>query len=93
MTTWNHTGWESTNPLQDRNSEAVDLKNGTTSRRRIVAERGGNVRDVDAERAEDKEREEALGLSSQIMPSQGTARGEQVGPFSDEPVMEDDEDA
>jgi lambda family phage portal protein len=88
MATWNHTGWESTNPLQDANAEAVYLKNRTTSRRRIVAEKGGNFRDITQENAEDE----------QMMRDQGLAFGEapamsnQVGPFSDEPATEDEDD-
>jgi capsid protein len=89
MATWNHTGWESTNPLQDANAEAVYLKNRTTSRRRLVAEKGGNFRDITQENAEDEQMMRDVGLAFGEAP----VMSDQVGPFSDEPATEDEDDA
>ena len=92
MATWNHTGWESTNPLQDVNADFLRRSMGTRSRRQIVAEEGRNVRDVDMENAEDEERERELGLVYKGSSGQTSTRGEQTGPFSDEPVVDDEEE-
>jgi lambda family phage portal protein len=91
MAVWNHTGWESTNPLQDSNANAVDLAWGLRSRRQIIAERGQNARDIDEENAEDQERARELGLSYKGMAGQSDTRGEQTGPFSDEPEIDDED--
>jgi lambda family phage portal protein len=92
LAVWNHTGWESTNPLQDANADLLWRSMGKTSRRRIVAEAGGNVRDVDLENAEDEARERELGLVYKGSSGQSSTRGEQVGPFSNEPIVGEDED-
>lgn len=49
--------------LKEAEATAVDIAAGLTSRRRAVAERGGDVESLDEEIAADKAREKSLGLS------------------------------
>ncbi len=56
-------GWPYLHELQDANADSTRLKNGTTSRKRIAAEAGEDIREIDQERAEDAKRSKELGLS------------------------------
>ena len=48
--------------LQDANADVTRINNGLTSRKRVAAERGEDIREIDEENAEDEARAEALGL-------------------------------
>jgi capsid protein len=51
-------------PVQDVQSEVLAIKEGLKSRAESLLSRGRDIEEVDAERAQDKAREERLGLSS-----------------------------
>lgn len=55
-------GWEYIHPVQDVQGKALEVKNGFRSRSSVIGEGGDDPDAVDAERAEDAEREAALGL-------------------------------
>ncbi|MDG4811924.1 phage portal protein [Hydrogenovibrio sp. 3SP14C1] len=54
--------WEYINPLQDVSALLKAKDGGLDSRQHLTASRGRDVEDVDEQRAEDKRREENLGL-------------------------------
>lgn len=56
-------GWPYLHELQDANADVVRWKNGLTSRKRIAAERGEDIREIDEENAEDQKRAESLDLN------------------------------
>lgn len=60
---WLPPAWLQVDPLKAAQADAADLAAGLTSRRKLVAARGWNVDDLDAEIVADRQREEALGLS------------------------------
>jgi lambda family phage portal protein len=55
-------GWPYLHELQDANADVIRWKNGLTSRKRIAAERGEDIREIDQENQEDQARAEELGL-------------------------------
>lgn len=55
-------GWDYLHALQDAQSDILRWKNGLTSRKRILAENGEDVRDIDRENQEDQQRADDLGL-------------------------------
>lgn len=55
-------GWPYLHALQDANADVVRLKAGLTSKKRILAEEGTDIREVDKERKEDAERAKEWGL-------------------------------
>lgn len=61
--TWRPRGWPSVNPKDDATAAEKDLQNGLRSRREIIAERGREVEEVDAEIAEDQARAKELGIA------------------------------
>lgn len=56
-------GWPYLHELQDANADAARLKAGLASRKRIAAEAGEDIREIDQERAEDALRSRELGLT------------------------------
>lgn len=59
---WSPQAWAFVHPLQDIQAKQLEIEIGMTSRSAAIAERGYDPAEVDAERAEDHEREEKLGL-------------------------------
>ena len=55
-------GWEYIHPVQDVEGKALEVKNGFRSRSSVIGEQGDDPDVVDQERADDAERERALGL-------------------------------
>lgn len=62
-------GWPYLHELQDANADVVRLKNGLTSRKRILSDEGLDVREIDAENAEDQQRAEQLDLHYDGVPN------------------------
>lgn len=60
---WATHGWAHIHPVQDPQGKALEVDNGFRSRSSVIGESGDDPEDVDAERAADKEREQALGLN------------------------------
>jgi lambda family phage portal protein len=56
-------GWQYIHPVQDPQGKALEVTSGFRSRSSVIAERGEDPEAVDDERAADKEREDALGLT------------------------------
>lgn len=56
-------GWSYIHPVQDPQGKALEVTSGFRSRSSVIAERGDDPESVDDERAADKEREDALGLT------------------------------
>lgn len=59
---WSTHAWAYTNPTQDVEARVMEIDNGLKSRGRIVADRGGDVEEVDQQRKEDQDREKELGI-------------------------------
>lgn len=75
---WQPDGWAYVNPLDDARADALEMRNGTTSRSRIVAGRGADIRDLDREIAADNERADDLGLVFDSDPRNTSAAGQPV---------------
>jgi lambda family phage portal protein len=56
-------GWPYLHELQDAQADALRIKSGLTSRKRVAAERGEDIREIDRENEEDKARAEKAGLN------------------------------
>jgi lambda family phage portal protein len=56
-------GWDYLHALQDAQSDVIRWKNGLTSRKRIAAESGEDIREIDQENQEDQKRADDLGLT------------------------------
>jgi lambda family phage portal protein len=61
-------GWEYIHPVQDATGKATLIEAGIISRSAVIAERGDDPAEVDAERAADKKREDKLGLTPVVPP-------------------------
>lgn len=60
---WAPHGWAHIHPVQDPQGKKLEVEAGFRSRSSVIGERGDDPDMVDAERAADKAREDALGLS------------------------------
>lgn len=65
---WSPEGWEYIHPTQDAEGKKILIEAGLTSRARVIAERGDDPTEIDNERAEDKKRDDKLGLVSGAKP-------------------------
>ena len=84
-------GWPYLHELQDANADVVRWKNGLTSRKRIAAERGEDIREIDAENQEDQVRAEQMDLTygdaaQQAAADQQVATGQTVNDGQDQPA-------
>lgn len=59
---WVPEGWEETDREKEERANHLALRDGTTSRRRVVAEKGIDIEELDEEIRQDNERADALGL-------------------------------
>lgn len=59
---WRAHAWSYVNPLQEAQTAILKIKHGLTSRAAAVAETGWDVEDVDRDQANDRQREQDLGL-------------------------------
>jgi capsid protein len=60
--TWHPHAWPYIHPTQDVQAKKMEKEAGLKSRAQLAAERGEDIEQVDAERAQDLARERALGL-------------------------------
>lgn len=60
---WTPQAWAYIHPVQDVQSKILEMTNAITSRGAVIAGRGYDPEEVDRQRAEDKARELAMGLS------------------------------
>ena len=60
--TWQPQGWAYIHPVQDAQGKRIEVEAGFRSRASVIAERGDDPDQVDADRAADAERERAAGL-------------------------------
>jgi len=60
---WAPQGWAYMHPVQDVQSKALEVEHGFRSRSSVISERGDDADDVDQERADDREREDRMGLT------------------------------
>lgn len=79
---WQPQGWAYIHPVQDVQAKAIEVENGFRSRTSVISERGDDAEKVDAERAEDKKRDEKYGLTEvqtikPIQPGQQGGQGQQ----------------
>lgn len=61
--TWSPEGWEYIHPVQDAQGKIALIDAGIVSRSGVISERGDDPAEVDAERKEEKERADKLGLT------------------------------
>ena len=61
--TWSPDAWKYTHPVQDIQALQLEVESGFRSRSSVIAERGNDPQEVDAERKTDQDREIKLGLS------------------------------
>lgn len=59
---WRAHAWSYVNPLQEAQTAILKIQHGLTSRAAAVAETGWDVEDVDRDQANDRQREQTLGL-------------------------------
>lgn len=83
-TRWAPQAWARIHPTQDVDAEIKEIDAGIRSRSSVIGSRGDDPDDVDEERAEDKEREDELGLTPPPPPAPGELGGQ--------PDDEDDDD-
>lgn len=83
---WSPHGWAHIHPVQDPQGKQMEVDAGFRSRSSVIAERGDDPDVVDAERAADQQREDALGLRpetvlgpSETAPAQGGQQQQQTG--------------
>lgn len=88
-TAWAPQGWAYVHPVQDVQAKALEVEQGFRSRSSVIGERGYDPEEVDEERAEDKKRAEALGLSAS--PEDLFAQNAQPGEQDDEQDSQDDD--
>ena len=85
---WAPHGWAHIHPVQDPQGKKLEVEAGFRSRSSVIGERGDDPDMVDAERAADKAREDALGLS-EVPVTQGAAPAKK--PETEDDGIDDDE--
>ena len=70
---WSPDRWPYINPAQDIETTGMELALNLTSRTAAIAERGDDIEVVDQQIAQDRKREEALGLKPYVGPSAALA--------------------
>lgn len=63
---WSPQGWQYIHPVQDVQAKQTEVEAGFRSRSSVIAERGDDPDAVDQERADDKKREDSLGLTPPV---------------------------
>lgn len=79
---WNPDAWPSVNPLEDAQTDRLEVRSGLASRARKVAARGEDVEDIDREQKADHDRETELGLVYETNAESVTNAGIEVFPGS-----------
>ena len=59
---WRPDGWPWVDPVKDQTAEQMAVRNGFKSREEVIAERGGDIEEIDASIAESNARADSLGL-------------------------------
>jgi lambda family phage portal protein len=72
---WAPHGWAHIHPVQDPQGKKLEVDAGFRSRSSVIGERGDDPDTVDDERAEDKAREDKLGLTPVVPEPAGNAGG------------------
>lgn len=72
-------GWAHIHPVQDPQGKQIEIDMGVRSRSSVISERGDDPYAVDQERADDKKREDDLGLTPPPPPAPGQ-QGQQPKP-------------
>ncbi len=72
---WIGQGWHWVNPEQEQKAEVRAIRAGTTSRSRVIAARGDDAEEIDAEIAADKDRADRLGLTLDSDPGKVSLTG------------------
>jgi lambda family phage portal protein len=70
---WSPQGWQYIHPVQDAQGKQIEVDAGFRSRSSVIAERGDDPEQVDAERAADQERADKLGLMPVVPPADPNA--------------------
>ncbi len=84
---WHPQRWPYLHPLQDVQASLMEISGGLTSRKRVAAERGMVVEDIDEENAEDQKRAKDLGL--RYKDSAGADMGPDPEPDPADPTQAD----
>lgn len=74
---WSPQGWQYIHPVQDAQGKQTEVDAGFRSRSSVIAERGDDPELVDEERAADKERADALGLTPVVADPNATPKADQ----------------
>ncbi|MCK8787648.1 phage portal protein [Roseomonas sp. NAR14] len=77
---WNPERWEYLNPVQDVQAIGEELSLGLTSRQAAIAARGDDIEVIDAQRQQDQEREQSLGIAFQAPGTIAAASAEPDAP-------------
>jgi len=59
---WRPDGWEWVDPVKEMTADLIAVRAGFKTRAQVIAQRGGDIEDVDRETAEDNARADELGL-------------------------------
>lgn len=87
---WAPHGWAHIHPVQDPQGKKLEVEAGFRSRSSVIGERGDDPDMVDAERAADKAREDALGLS-EVPVTPGAAPAKKPETETEDDGIDDDE--
>ena len=74
-TIWYPDGWDWVDPEKEAKGRHLEMRDGTKSRRQVVAEQDRDVEELDAEIAEDNKRADELGLIFDSDPRRVSASG------------------
>lgn len=84
-------GWAHIHPVQDPQGKQIELEMGVRSRSSVIGERGDDPDTVDQERADDKKREDDLGLTplvpDPVQPGQNAKPGDKNNPLTPQQLL------
>lgn len=72
---WQPRVWDSVEPMKETQADILKVEAGFTSRRRVIAEDGGNIDDIDEEREEDQVSEQAHNIQPQPVTNPSISKG------------------
>ena len=75
---WKPRRWGYVNPLQDIQAQILQVEKGFASRRKIIAEGGGDIQDTFLEQSEDKKLADSYGLNFTDAASEGVVETEEA---------------
>jgi capsid protein len=88
---WRARRWTWVDPLKDTNASILAIENGLKSRRRVIAEQGGDIEETLDEMREDRELAKSKGLAFPFPGKNGNGNGRALDLDSEQIEQESDE--